>query len=64
MSLKIGGGNFVPKGFRGEGSYKLIDDKTLELRGVYLGSREKDAGSAANRGAPCRYLFILSSRPQ
>jgi hypothetical protein len=65
LSLKTAGGAYVPKDFRGEGSFSLIDDKTLELRGVFLGSRERDPEFALKSDGPhCRYVFKLSSRPE
>ncbi len=64
VSLKIGGGNFVPKDFHGDGAYKVVDENTLELDGLYLGSREKNAESVLSHVSDCRYLFKLSSRPQ
>lgn len=64
LSLKITGSNFAPKDFHGDGSYRLIDDRTLELRGVFLGSRNQSSESTANSRVPqCRYIFKLSSRP-
>jgi len=68
LSLKITSGAFVPRIFHGQGTYKLLDDKTLELRGLYLGSHDESnhqSGTDAKPGTPaCRYLFKLSSRPE
>lgn len=67
LALKIAGGAFVPRVFRGQGTYQLLDEQTLELRGLYLGSQDeakeppkKDVKDAV---PACRYVFKLSSRP-
>lgn len=72
LSLKITNGAFVPHIFRGQGTYKLLDDKTLELRGMYLGSQDEDRNQNKAPSGPdmkpgmtgCRYIFKLSSRPE
>jgi len=68
LSLKITGGAFVPHIFRGQGTYQLLDDNTLELRGLYLGSQD-EANDQSNKGVEravpaCRYIFKLSTRPE
>jgi hypothetical protein len=68
LSLKITSGAFVPRIFHGQGTYRLLDDKTLELRGLYLGSHDEDKHQSATDGKPampaCRYVFRLNSRPE
>lgn len=58
LSLRIDNGNFVPKDFRGSGKYKLKDNETLELTGVYLGDKNPAAPPETSKiGAKCRYIF-------
>lgn len=59
LSLKIDQGNYVPKDFRGAGKFKLVDNNTLELNGLYLGSsRRSGAGNTvAKVPQSCRFLF-------
>jgi hypothetical protein len=66
LSMKIAGGNFVPQDFHGDGFYKVLDEKTIELRNLYLGTKEQANPEAAVQplGAKCRYIFTLTSRPQ
>ena len=55
LSLKITGGAFVPRIFHGQGTYKLLDDKTLELRGLYLGSQDEEKPNLRLMGSrPCQ----------
>ena len=66
LSMKIAGGNFVPQDFHGNGVYKILDDKTIELRNLYLGTKERGHPEAALRplGSHCGYIFKLASRPE
>jgi len=57
LSLHIEGGNFVPEDFRGSGHYKLKDNKTLELTGIYLGHRNSSNAGRNKIGNKCRYIF-------
>ncbi|HEY6967611.1 MAG TPA: hypothetical protein VJA94_00165 [Candidatus Angelobacter sp.] len=60
LSLKIDGGNYVPRDFRGVGKFKFADNNTVELSRLYLGSnrRSESAATAGSIPLSCRYLFI------
>jgi hypothetical protein len=66
ITLKIAGGNFVPQDFQGSGTYKVIDDHTMELSRIFLGSREKGTPETTLKplGKQCRYVFKLNDRSQ
>jgi hypothetical protein len=58
--LRIDGGNYQPVRFRGEGTFVLSKNGTLELRGAFLGdprSYGTEAPAPEKIGKQCRYLF-------
>jgi hypothetical protein len=58
LSLKIEGGNYVPRNFRGVGKFKLTGKNTLELTGVYLGNKNNSGQDSTTQvSEKCRYLF-------
>ena len=57
LSMQIESGNFVPKDFHGSGHYKLKDNKTLELTGIYLGDKNSSSAGNSKAGNKCRYIF-------
>ena len=57
LSLKIEGGNFVPKVFHGNGTYKLTNPSTLEFQDIFLGVEHTADNPQVQIPSGCVYTF-------
>lgn len=63
LTLRAENGNYVPGNFSGTGKFKLKDDKTLEMSGIFLGDQRSATPRGNNplKSKACRYLFTRIS---
>lgn len=63
IAFTMGGGNAVPKHFRGDARFHLLDPTHLEISGAFFGNREHDDADFAQRTQQCTYTFVKTHEP-
>ena len=63
LTLTIETGNYVPGNFKGTGKFKLKDDKTLEMNGIFLGEQRSTTSreNGPQKDKTCQYVFTRIS---